>query len=71
MYHRGDTKGASTVLVHAHSASENNGEISYHLAVVLNALGRRVEAKALLQSALATGRSFSDAAAAKKLLGQW
>lgn len=70
MYHHGDAKGASAVLVRAHSASKDNGEITYHLAVVLNALGQHAEAKTMLKSALA-GQSFSDQAAAQKLVAQW
>ncbi len=71
MYRRGDAKGASGVLTRAHGDSNANGEISYHLAVVLNALGRRAEAKELLRSALAAGQSFADATEARKLVAQW
>jgi Flp pilus assembly protein TadD len=71
MYRQGNAKGASDVLARAHNNSTQNGEISYHLAVVLNALGRRAEAKALLQSAVSADGGFADLLAAKKLIAQW
>jgi thioredoxin-like negative regulator of GroEL len=58
-------------LTRAHDDSSSNGEISYHLAVVLNATGKRAEAKALLEAALATDHNFGDTPAARKLVNQW
>ena len=71
MYRQGNAKRASDVLARAHTALGGNGEIAYHFAVVLNALGRRAEAKALLESALAIDQGFADALEARKLVAQW
>jgi putative PEP-CTERM system TPR-repeat lipoprotein len=71
MYRHGDAKGALGALTRAHGDSSSNGEISYHLAVVLNATGKRAEAKALLEAALATDHSFGDTPTARKLVTQW
>ena len=65
---KGDSKGALPVLQKAHSIAPANGEISYHLALALNALGQKVQAKQMIQAALAKDQTFTDAAEAKKLL---
>jgi Flp pilus assembly protein TadD len=65
---KGDLKGALPVLQKAHAMAPANGEISYHLALALNALGQKVEAKQTIQAALAKDQTFIDAVEAKKLL---
>ena len=65
---KGDSIGALPALQRAHAIAPANGEISYHLALALNVLGQKSEAKQTLQAALAKDQSFMDAAEAKKLL---
>ena len=66
-----DYQAALTLLQRAHDLDENSAMISYHLAVALDAGGKRAEAKSLLQSALATNPKFSDMEIAKQLLERW
>jgi putative PEP-CTERM system TPR-repeat lipoprotein len=70
-YRHGDVKSAVTLLQGAHKAAGDNPEIGYHLAVSLNAVGRRPEAKSLLQQVMSKSPNFADAADARKLLTQW
>jgi putative PEP-CTERM system TPR-repeat lipoprotein len=65
---KGDAKAALPVLQQAHASEPTDPEISYHLAVALNSLGRKADAKLLIQTALAKDDKFADAASAKKLL---
>jgi Flp pilus assembly protein TadD len=65
---KGDTKGALLVLEQAHAVAPANGEISYHLALVLNSLGRKADAKQVIRAALAQDRNFAGASDAEKLL---
>jgi tetratricopeptide (TPR) repeat protein len=68
MLQKKDYKGALPVLQRAHAIAPANGQISYHLALALNSLGRKQDAKQALQDALAKGGDFADAADARKLL---
>lgn len=68
LWKKGDAQGALPVLEQAHATEPASGEISYHLALVLNALGRKADAKQVIQAALAKDKTFLDAADAKKLL---
>ncbi|MCK9606524.1 MAG: PEP-CTERM system TPR-repeat protein PrsT [Methylomonas sp.] len=52
----------------AHSRMSQNPEIRYHIAVALDKLGRKEEAKQELDAALRTNLSFSGLEQAKKLL---
>jgi putative PEP-CTERM system TPR-repeat lipoprotein len=65
---RKDAKGALPPLQRAHANGPANGEITYHLALALNSLGRGADAKKLLQEALAQGGNFADIADARKML---
>ena len=65
---KGEAKAALPVLQRAHASEPSDAEISYHLAVALNSLGRKADAKLLIQTALAKDDKFADAASAKKLL---
>ncbi len=62
-----DTPGALAVLQKAHAAEPGNPEIAYHLAVVLNASGRRAEAKKTLAGVLASNQEFSERREAEAL----
>jgi Flp pilus assembly protein TadD len=64
----GNAKGAVPVLQKAHAIGPDNGEISYHLALALNAMGKKAEARSALQAALAKNSNFKSAAEARKLL---
>ena len=66
-----DYQAALTLLQRAHDLDENSAMISYHLAVALDAGGKRAEAKSLLQSTLATNPKFGDIEIAKQLLERW
>ena len=55
----------------AHHIPAGDGETGYHLAVVLDATGRRAEAKTVLQSVIAKGLEFNDRDNAKQLLARW
>jgi Flp pilus assembly protein TadD len=70
-YQRRDLQGALPQLQRAHDMAVNNAPISYHLALVLDATGRRAEAKTLLQTTLAKNPKFEGAADAKQLLARW
>lgn len=65
---KGDTKTALPLLQRAHTMEPASGDISYHLALALNALGMKADAKQVILAALANNTSFLDAADAKKLL---
>jgi putative PEP-CTERM system TPR-repeat lipoprotein len=49
-------------------SAPNNPDIQYHLAVVLNRLGRAADAQATLETLLGSGVAFSEKAEAEKLL---
>jgi Flp pilus assembly protein TadD len=67
----GDSKGALPLFQHAHSVSPGNPSIAYHLALALDATGKRADAKALLQSTLAKNAKFDGVEDAKRLLARW
>jgi putative PEP-CTERM system TPR-repeat lipoprotein len=62
-----DASGALPVLQKAHASDPNNAEIAYHLAVVLDANGRRAEAKKTLAAVLASNQEFSEKREAEAL----
>ena len=65
---KGDANAALPVLQRAHAIGPGNDEISYHLALALNASGKKADAKSLLKATLAKGTNFNGVADAKKLL---
>jgi cellulose synthase operon protein C len=70
-YQRQDPQGALPLLQRAHGLDANNAPISYHLALALDATGKRSEAKTLLQATLAKNPKFDGADDAKQLLARW
>jgi putative PEP-CTERM system TPR-repeat lipoprotein len=70
-FQRRDLQGALLLLRRAHELDASDGEIGYHFALALDATGRRVEAKALLQSVLEKNPGFSDRDNAKQMLARW
>jgi Flp pilus assembly protein TadD len=70
-YQRKDYQGALPLLQRAHDLDTDNAWIAYHLALVLDATGKRAEAKTLLASALARNPKFDDLENAKRLLASW
>ncbi len=70
-YQRRDLLGALLLLRRAHQLEPADSEVAYHYAVVLNAAGRRDEAKTVLRSALTTKTGFADSEDARKLLSGW
>jgi predicted Zn-dependent protease len=67
---QGEADKALTYLSAANRAAPKNPDIQYHLAVVLNRLGRTVDAQAMLETLLGSGATFTDRAEAEKLLQQ-
>ena len=65
---QGDAQKALTVLSAASLSAPGNPDIQYHLAVALHRVGRQADAQATLENLLGSGASFSDKAAAEKLL---
>jgi putative PEP-CTERM system TPR-repeat lipoprotein len=70
-YQQKDHEGALPVLQRAHDIDANNAPISYHLALALDANGKRTEAKSLLQAALAKDAKFDGAEDARRVLARW
>ena len=70
-FQRQDHQGALLSLQRAHDLKTDDGEIGYHYALALDAVGKRAEAKSLLQSALAKNEKFEDEMNARQLLGRW
>jgi putative PEP-CTERM system TPR-repeat lipoprotein len=70
-YQRKDHQGALPLLERAHSADAKNAAISYHLALVLDATGKRAEAKTLLQTTLSNNPKFDGSDEAKQVLARW
>ena len=62
---------ALDLLTRAHQLSPGDGEIAYHLALTLDANGKRAEAKALLFKLLGDRTQFPDLENAKELAHQW
>jgi putative PEP-CTERM system TPR-repeat lipoprotein len=65
---QGEADKALTYLGAASVSAPKNPDIQYHLAVVLNRLGRTTDAQAALERLLGSGVTFSDRAEAEKLL---
>jgi len=70
-FQRRDHAGALPLLQRAHNLDSNNSEIAYHLALALDATGKRAEAKTLLQATLDKNRKFEGMENAKQLLARW
>ena len=68
---RRDNQGALPLFQRAHALDPNSPAIAYHLALALDATGKRPEAKILLQSALAKNPKFVGVENAKELLARW
>jgi putative PEP-CTERM system TPR-repeat lipoprotein len=66
-----DQEGALPLLQRAYNLGSDNGEIGYHLALALDATGKRAEAKSLLESLVARNQTFSDLNSTKQLLARW
>ncbi|HXJ01418.1 MAG TPA: XrtA/PEP-CTERM system TPR-repeat protein PrsT [Micropepsaceae bacterium] len=68
---RRDNQGALPLFQRAHAMDPNSGPIAYHLALALDANGKRADAKTLLQSTLAKNPKFDGAEDAKRILARW
>jgi len=66
-----DHDEALLLLQHAYDLKSDDGQIGYHLALALDATGKRAEAKSLLQWIIANNPTFSDIASAKQTLARW
>ena len=67
---QGDPKGALTSLQRAHRLRERDPEITFHLAMALDANRARPAAKALLAT-LMSRVDFADRESAQRLLAAW
>jgi putative PEP-CTERM system TPR-repeat lipoprotein len=63
----GDAKRAVDVLTQAHSRADHMPDITYHLAMALNAAGKHEEARTLLEKLLASHVAFESRADAEAL----
>jgi len=70
-YQMKDHQGALPALQRAHEIDAKSAPISYHLALALDANGKRAEAKSLLQETLANNAQFDGAEEARKVLARW
>jgi Tfp pilus assembly protein PilF len=70
-FQRKDNQGALPLLQRAHDINTDNAPISYHLALALDATGKRAEAKTLLQATLAKTPKFDGSEDAKQVLTRW
>jgi putative PEP-CTERM system TPR-repeat lipoprotein len=68
LLNQGDPGKALAYLSAANTAAPRNPNIQYHLAVVLQQLGRSAAARATLETLLDSGVTFADKADAEKLL---
>ena len=66
-----DAAGALDLLNKAHAAKPQDGAITYHLALALDANAKRDAARGLLKSLLASNVQFKDRAAAVQLAASW
>lgn len=66
-----DVQGSVPLLKRAHDLNGDDPEIGYHLAVALDATGKRPDAKTLLNSVLAKNTKFDDEQNARQLLAHW
>ena len=67
----GDAQGALGALQQAHNLDARNPSIAYHLVLALDATGKRAAAKTLLQSVLASNKSFDGIENARQLAARW
>jgi putative PEP-CTERM system TPR-repeat lipoprotein len=70
-YRRGNSPEALALLQQAHAMDKTNARVSYHLALALDAAGKRADAKTLLRAALAKDAAFDGADHAKDVLAHW
>jgi len=68
---RGNYQQALALLRLAYSFEHENAEVNYHLAIVLDKLGRREEANSYLKEATMTGTSFPNKQDAVLMLKHW
>ncbi|HEX2761804.1 MAG TPA: tetratricopeptide repeat protein, partial [Rhizomicrobium sp.] len=66
-----DAAGGLALLTRAHALKPDDGQITYHLAVALDANAKRDEAHRLLKALLASGAKFKDRPAAVQLSSSW
>jgi len=66
-----DAAGGLELLNRAHALQAKNGSISYHLAVALDANGKRDAARGLLKDLLASNVAFKERPAAQQLASSW
>ena len=66
-----DVAGGLALLNMAHATKPQDGEITYHLVVALDAAGQRGPARQTLKTLLASGVKFQDLPAANKLAADW
>jgi putative PEP-CTERM system TPR-repeat lipoprotein len=67
---RGEAERGLTLLREANARDAGQLDIRYHIAVALERLGRRDEARREIESVLAIGRKFESAEAARALLAR-
>jgi len=66
-----DTAGSLELLNKAHTIKPQDGEITYHLVVALDANAKRDAARGLLKALLASNVQFKDRPAAAQLASSW
>jgi len=66
-----DAAGGLADLDKAHKLSPQDGEITYHLVLALDANAKRDQARNLLKTLLASGTQFKDRQAATQLAASW
>ena len=66
-----DPKAALPLLTRAHTLRPNDGELTYHLIVALDANGNRKAAKDMLKTLLGSGAKFDDLPKAQALATTW
>jgi putative PEP-CTERM system TPR-repeat lipoprotein len=67
----GEQPKALALLKRAHDLATGDGEIAYHFAVALASVGRKGEAKSLLQSIIQKNVEFADKDEARGVLASW
>ena len=66
-----DAAGGLDLLDKAHKLKPQDGSITYHLILALDANGKRGPARELLKGLLASGVQFKDRQAATQLASSW
>ena len=66
-----DAKGALDLINRAHALRPNDAEVTYHVALALDANGKRDAAKRTLKALLDSGVKFAELPAAMQLLASW